>query len=54
MTPQEQLGFGACGTKFDKYGPLFIGLLGLTHRGDGVLYFLSINRTLIQLCLEDF
>jgi hypothetical protein len=31
------LGFGACGTKFDEYGPLFIGLLGLTHRGDGVL-----------------
>jgi hypothetical protein len=31
------IGFGACETKFDKYGPLFIGLLGPTHRGDGVL-----------------
>jgi hypothetical protein len=48
------LGFGACGTKFDEYGPLFIGLLGPTHRGCGVLIFLSINRTLIRLRLEDF
>jgi hypothetical protein len=48
------LGFGACGTKFDEYGPLFIGLLGHTHRGDRVQHFLSINRTLIRLCLEDF
>jgi hypothetical protein len=31
------LGFGACGTKFDEYGPLFIGLLGPTRRGCGVL-----------------
>jgi hypothetical protein len=48
------LGFGACRTKFDEYGPLFIGLLGPTRRGDRVLYFLSINRTLIRLRLEDF
>jgi hypothetical protein len=48
------LGFGACGTKFDEYGPLFIGLLGPTRRGCGVLRFLSINRTLIRLRLEDF
>jgi hypothetical protein len=48
------LGFGTCGTKFDEYGPLFIGLLGPTRRGDGVLHFLSINRTLIRLRLEDF
>jgi hypothetical protein len=48
------LGFGACGTKFNEYGPLLIGLLGPTRRGDRVLHFLSINRTLIQLCLEDF
>jgi hypothetical protein len=46
--------FGACGTKFDEYEPLFIGLLGPTHRGDGVLRFLSINRILIQLHLDDF
>jgi hypothetical protein len=31
------LGFVACGTKFDEYGPLFIGLLGPTRRGCGVL-----------------
>jgi hypothetical protein len=31
------LGFGACGTKFHEYGPLFIGLLGPTRRGCGVL-----------------
>jgi hypothetical protein len=43
-----------CGQKFDEYGPLLIGVLGPTHRGDRVLNFLSINRTLIQLCLEDF
>jgi hypothetical protein len=49
-----QLGFGACGTKFDEYGPLFIGLLGPTCRGDGVLNFLSINQTLIWLHLKDF
>jgi hypothetical protein len=47
------LGFGACETKFDVYVPLFIGLLGPTHRGDGVLYFLSINRTPNQLRLEN-
>jgi hypothetical protein len=46
-----RLRFGACGTKFDEYGLLFIGLLGPTHRGDGVLHFLSINRTLIWLRL---
>jgi hypothetical protein len=48
------LGFEACGTKFDEYRPLFIGLLGPTRRGCGVLRFLSINRTLIRLRLEDF
>jgi hypothetical protein len=48
------LEFGACGTKFDEYRLLFIGLLGPTHRGDRVLHFLSINRTLIRLRLEDF
>jgi hypothetical protein len=48
------LGFGACTKKFDEYGLLFIGLLGPTHRGCGVLHFLSINWTLIQLCLGDF
>jgi hypothetical protein len=48
------LGFGSCGTKFDGYKPLFIGLLGPTRRWDGVLRFLSINRTLIRLRLEDF
>jgi hypothetical protein len=40
--------------KFDEYGPLFIGVLGPTHRGDEVLQFLSINRTLIRFHLEDF
>jgi hypothetical protein len=40
--------------KFNEYGPLFIGVLGPTRRGDGVLHFLSINQTLIQLRLEDF
>jgi hypothetical protein len=48
------LGFGACGTKFIKHGPLFIGLLVWTRRGLRVLQFLSLNRTLIRLCLEDF
>jgi hypothetical protein len=48
------LGFGTCGIEFDEYGPLFIGFLSPTHRGDKVLYFLSINRTLIRLRLEDF
>jgi hypothetical protein len=48
------LGFGACGTKFDEYGPLFIVLLGPTHRGDGVLRFLYTNQTLTRLCLGDF
>jgi hypothetical protein len=48
------LGLGACGTKFHEYGPLFIGLFDPTHRGDEVLHFLSINRTLIRLRLEDF
>jgi hypothetical protein len=31
------LGFGAYRRKFDEYRPLFIGLLGLTRRGCGVL-----------------
>jgi hypothetical protein len=31
-----------------------MGLLGPTHRGCKVLRFLSINRTLIRLRLEDF
>jgi hypothetical protein len=48
------LGFGACKTKFDEYGSLFIGFLGPTRRGDGILHFLSIIRTLIRLRLEDF
>jgi hypothetical protein len=48
------LGFGACGTKFDEYMPLFIGLLGPTNRGDGVLQFLYTNQTLTRLCLGDF
>jgi hypothetical protein len=48
------LGFGACRTKFDEYGPLFIGLLGPTHRGDGVLQFLYTNQTLTWLRLGDF
>jgi hypothetical protein len=49
-----RLGFGPCETKFNEYGPLFIGLLGPTRRGDGVLHFLSINWTLIRLRLKDF
>jgi hypothetical protein len=32
-----------CRQKFDEHGLLFIGLLGPTHRGDGVLHFLSIK-----------
>jgi hypothetical protein len=40
--------------KFDQYGPLFIGVLGPSRRGYGVLHFLSINQTLIWLRLEDF
>jgi hypothetical protein len=48
------LWFGACGTKFDEYGPLFIGRLGPTRRGDGVIRFLYTNQTLTQLCLGDF
>jgi hypothetical protein len=31
------LGFGACGTKFDKHGPLFIGLLLPNCSAHGVL-----------------
>jgi hypothetical protein len=31
------LGFEACRTKFDEYKLLFIGLLGHTRRGGGVL-----------------
>jgi hypothetical protein len=48
------LGFGAYMTKFNEYMLLFIGLLGPTRRGCRVLFFLSINRTLIRLRLEDF
>jgi hypothetical protein len=48
------LGFGVCGTKFDEYGQLFIGLLGPTRRRDGILRFLYTNQTLTQLCLGDF
>jgi hypothetical protein len=48
------LGFGACRTKFDEYGPLFVGLLSPTRRGCRVLHFLSVNQTLIRLRLEDF
>jgi hypothetical protein len=43
-----------CGQKSTPWGALFIGVLGPTRRGDGILHFLSINRTLIQLRLEDF
>jgi hypothetical protein len=43
-----------CRKKFNEYGPLFIGVLSPTHRGDEDLHFLSINRTLIQLRLDDF
>jgi hypothetical protein len=50
----RELGFGACETKFNEYGLLFIGLLGPTRIGCGVLRFLSINRTLIRLHLVDF
>jgi hypothetical protein len=39
------VGFGACGMKFDEYGLLFIGFLVPSHRGCGVLHFLSTNRT---------
>jgi hypothetical protein len=39
--------------KFVEHMPLFIGLLVWTCRGLGVLQFLSINQTLIQLRLED-
>jgi hypothetical protein len=48
------LGFVDCGTKFDEYWPLFIGLLGPTRRGDEVLQFLYTNQTLTRLCLGDF
>jgi hypothetical protein len=37
------LGYGACGTKFDEYRPLFMGLLGPSQRGDGVQHFVFIN-----------
>jgi hypothetical protein len=43
-----------CGTKVELFIPLFIVLSILTHRGCGVLHFLSINQTLIRLRLEDF
>jgi hypothetical protein len=48
------LGFGACGMKFDEYGPLFIGLLVPTRRGCGVLRFLSTNRTQTRLWSNNF
>jgi hypothetical protein len=48
------LGFGSCGSKFGENRPLFIGLLVWTRRGLGVLQFLSIHQTLIQLHLEVF
>jgi hypothetical protein len=48
------LGFGACGTKFNEYVPLFIGLLSPTRRGDEVLRFLYTNQTLTRLCLGNF
>jgi hypothetical protein len=48
------LGFGSYMTKFNEYKLLFIGLLGPTRRGCRVLCFLSINRTLIRLRLDDF
>jgi hypothetical protein len=48
------LGFGSCISKFKEDRPLFVGILVWTRRGLGVLQFLSINRTLIQLRLEDF
>jgi hypothetical protein len=47
------LGFGSCRSKFKENRPLFIGLLVWTRRGFRVLQFLSTNRTLIQLHLED-
>jgi hypothetical protein len=43
-----------CGQKFDEYGPLFIGVLSPTRRGDITLHFLSINQTLTRFRLEDF
>jgi hypothetical protein len=43
-----------CRQRFDEHGLLFVGLLGPTHRGDGVLHFLSIKWTLIRLRLADF
>jgi hypothetical protein len=46
--------FGACGTKFNEFGPLFIGLLGPTCRGDEVLRFLYTNQCLTRLYLGDF
>jgi hypothetical protein len=44
----------ACRTKSDEYGPLFIGFLGPTQSGDGVLRFLCTNQTLSRLRLGDF
>jgi hypothetical protein len=32
-----------CGQKSTPWGALFIGVLGPTRRGDGILHFLSIN-----------
>jgi hypothetical protein len=48
------LGVGACRMKFNKYEPLFIGLLGPTCGGDRVLQILCTNQTLSQLHLGDF
>jgi hypothetical protein len=39
--------------KIHTMGCAIYRVLGPTHRGDGVLHFLSINQTLIQLRLED-
>jgi hypothetical protein len=47
------LGFGVCGSKFDKHGPLFIGLLVLSRRGCGVLSFLSLNQNQTRLRWKD-
>jgi hypothetical protein len=47
------LGFGVCGAKSEKHRPLFIGLLVLTRRGCGVLYFLSLNQTRTRLRWKD-
>jgi hypothetical protein len=47
------MGFRSYRRKSDKHGPLFIGVLDPTHRGDGILRFLSSNRIQIPLRLGD-